>query len=78
MLVSKGGGFDPVWRGDGRELYYWQDNALVALPLGSSNGKTPPSIGVATVLFHAAYHRAINTMYDAAPDGSRFVIIQDE
>ena len=77
MLVSKDGGFDPVWRGDGRELYYWQNNALVALPVGSSNGKTPPSIGAATVLFHAGYHRAINTMYDAAPDGSRFVIVQD-
>jgi hypothetical protein len=31
-MVSSGGGVHPVWRGDGRELYYWRDGALVAVP----------------------------------------------
>jgi tRNA A-37 threonylcarbamoyl transferase component Bud32 len=72
--VSTAGGVDPVWRGDGRELYYWRDGALVAVQLGAAEGDAPPSIGDQTVLFRAPYHAALNTMYDVSPDGQRFVI----
>jgi hypothetical protein len=28
------------------------------------------------VLFRAPYHVGVNTMYDASPDGARFVIVR--
>jgi serine/threonine-protein kinase len=76
VTVSSGGGAHPVWRGDGRELYYWSNGALVAVQLGSATGGAPPAIGTRTVLFRAAYPVEPNTMYDVSPDGQRFVIVQ--
>jgi Tol biopolymer transport system component len=76
VQLSKNGGVHPVWRADGRELYYWRGNALVALQLGPPQGSSPPSIIAETVLFRAPYLGGLNTMYDVAPDGSRFVIVE--
>jgi Tol biopolymer transport system component len=76
VMVSRDGGLDPVWRGDGRELYYWRADALVAVPLGTPTGAVPPSTSAETVLFHAPYQNGLNTMYDVSPDGQRFVIVR--
>jgi serine/threonine-protein kinase len=75
VSVSRNGGAHPVWRGDGRELYYWNNGALVAVQLDAA-GKGAPEIGTQLVLFHANYFIGPNTMYDVSPDGERFVIIQ--
>ena len=75
-LVSSGGGVHPAWRGDGRELYYWRDGALIAVQLAAATGNIPPARGAQTVLFRAAYPVNLNTMYDVSPDGQRFVIAQ--
>jgi serine/threonine-protein kinase len=76
VTVSANGGIHPVWRGDGRELYYWQDGALVAVQLGEAWGDEPPKLGQRTVLFRAPYNVGANTMYDVTPDGQRFVIVR--
>jgi len=76
MTISSGGGVHPVWRGDGRELYYWRDGALVAVKLGAAVGGAPPAPGAQTVLFRAPYNVGVNTMYDVSPDGERFVIVR--
>jgi hypothetical protein len=66
-----------VWRGDGRELFYWRDGALVAVRVGkSAPGAVPPVVGTQSVLFRAPYHGGVNTMYDVSPDGERFVIVR--
>jgi Tol biopolymer transport system component len=75
-MISSGGGVHPVWRGDGRELYYWRDGALVAVRLGAAVGGAPPAPGEQTVLFRAPYNVGVNTMYDVSPDGERFVIVR--
>ena len=74
VLVSSGGGAHPVWRGDGRELYYWRDGALMAVQLGAAKGSLPPIRVSQTVLFRAKYDVGVSTMYDVSPDGQRFVI----
>jgi serine/threonine-protein kinase len=75
--ISTGGGVHPVWRGDGRELYYWRDGALVATQLGAAAGDAPPARGDETVLFRSPYSmNGVSTMYDASPDGQRFVIVR--
>jgi serine/threonine-protein kinase len=76
VKVSSGGGLHPVWRADGRELYYWSHGALIAVPIGASRGETPPEIGAPAVLFRAPYYIGPNTMYDVSPDGQRFVIVR--
>ena len=76
VTVSSGGGAHPVWRGDGRELYYWSDGSLVAVRLDAPRGGATPAVGAPTVLFSAPYYIGPNTMYDVSPDGERFVIVQ--
>lgn len=75
-IVSRNGGAHPVWRGDGRELYYWNDGALVAVRVNPVADNWPPAIGAPTVLFRAQYYIGPNTMYDVSPDGERFAIVQ--
>jgi hypothetical protein len=75
-VVSQGGGVDPVWRGDGGELYYWRGDALVAVPIDGSRGDRPPMLGAERVLFHSAYEHSLNSMYDVSPNGQRIVIVR--
>ncbi|MDQ2665472.1 MAG: serine/threonine-protein kinase [Gemmatimonadota bacterium] len=76
VKVSLGGGVHPVWRGDGRELFYWRDGALVAVSVAASVNGAMPLSGEQTVLFRARYEMGYNTMYDVSPDGQRFVIVR--
>jgi serine/threonine-protein kinase len=76
VSVSWNGGAHPVWRGDGRELYYWNNGTLVAVSVDAARGEAAPSIGKASTLFRAAYFVGPNTMYDVSPNGKQFVIIK--
>jgi Tol biopolymer transport system component len=76
VSVTSNGGAHPVWRGDGRELYYWNDGRLMAVRLDAVRGEAPPVVGAPIVLFRASYYIGPNTMYDVSPDGERFVIVQ--
>jgi Tol biopolymer transport system component len=77
VTISSGGGVHPAWRGDGREMYYWRDGALVAVQLGAAVGDVPPVRGAETVLFRAPYSmNGLSTNYDVSPDGQRFVIVR--
>jgi hypothetical protein len=76
VVVSLGGGIHPVWRGDGRELYYWNNGALVAARLAEPKGNAPPAVETRTLLFRAPYVGGVSTMYDVSPDGQRFVIVR--
>ncbi len=76
VMVSQAGGLDPVWRADGRELYYWHDDALIAVPIDGSQSGRPPVLGAEQVLFHSAYEPSVTSMYDVSPDGDRFAIVR--
>ena len=75
VLVSPNGGVHPAWRGDGKELYYWRGDQLVAVQLGVGWGTAAPKIEGETVLFTAKYQSNVNTMYDVSANGDRFVIV---
>jgi hypothetical protein len=75
VLISRGGGIHPVWRGDGRELYYWRADSLIAVQLGTAVDGEPPAVASENSLFRAPYEGGLNTMYDASPDGERFVVV---
>jgi serine/threonine-protein kinase len=75
VTISRGGGTQPVWRDDGRELYYWRGDSLIAVELRMS-GEGWPSVGTQTSLFSAPHQFNVNTMYDVSPDGQRFVFVR--
>jgi serine/threonine protein kinase len=75
VQLSHSGGIHPVWRGDGKELYYWREDRLIAVPVSDGWDGAPPKLGAETVLFTAAYQANVNTMYDVSAKGDRFVIV---
>jgi hypothetical protein len=75
-LVSANGGRQPRWRGDGKELFYVESNALMAVSVTTADGF---SAGERQRLFEAAPgalegrgHR-----YTVTPDGQKFILVED-
>jgi serine/threonine-protein kinase len=75
-LVSNGGGLEPRWARDGRELFFKSGGNLVAVDVPPGLAFAP---GLPRVLFPVgAYRIARNRQqYDVSPDGRRFVMIRD-
>jgi eukaryotic-like serine/threonine-protein kinase len=74
--VSRGGGTEPRWRGDGKELYYiGQSGMLMAAPMSTEGGF---SSGTPAPLFPLRGRTHVSTTdiytYDVAKDGQRFLV----
>jgi Tol biopolymer transport system component len=73
--VSVNGGTEPMWRGDGMELFYMGlDRGMMAVEVTSA---APLEIGVPRRLFIAPVPRSINTRnrYVVTADGQRFLML---
>jgi serine/threonine-protein kinase len=74
--VSVGGGREPQWSRDGRELFYRAGNGdLVAVPVRT---ETVFASGTPTVLFSSSgyWSGTFHRQYDVTPDGGRFLFIR--
>ncbi|MGA9526504.1 MAG: protein kinase [Terriglobales bacterium] len=74
--VSRGGGTEPRWRGDGKELFYIAPNGmLMAVPV---NGESIFATGTPAALFQIHGRAPISSTdiftYDVAKDGKRFLV----
>ncbi len=77
--VSNAGGTQPVWRRDGRELFYRNGDEMVAVGLTV----TPSSVAatIPHVLFRGNYAPGFTQYqrtYDVTPDGSRLLMVRSE
>jgi serine/threonine-protein kinase len=73
--VSPAGGAKPVWARNGRELFYFSGQALMAVPV-----QTAPtfSAGIPEKLFEGPYfYGPRGRTYDVSRDGRRFVMIKN-
>jgi Tol biopolymer transport system component len=78
LQVSIGGGSEPRWSGDGRELYYRTSTEMMAVSVSYENDL---DFGRPRVLFSDTYLQPSQVSadvhsYDVSPDGSRFLMIQ--
>jgi Tol biopolymer transport system component len=70
--ISNGGGEYPLWRADGKELYYLsEEGRLMAAQVKSEN---PFQIDVPQPLFQTRIKFAFGYGYAVTPDGARFLI----
>jgi Tol biopolymer transport system component len=74
--VSRGGGSEPRWRGDGKEIFYIASNGmLTAVPV---SGEGSFSTGTPTPLFQTRGRAPISSTdifsYDVSKDGRRFLV----
>jgi Tol biopolymer transport system component len=72
-LVSTEGGYEPRWRGDGREIFYLSDDRkLMAVSIG-----TGPAFGIPKPLFQTRVPVGVTanrTHYVPSRDGHRFLV----
>jgi Tol biopolymer transport system component len=71
-LVSKGGGVRPIWRPDGKELFYVTPNSQVmAVDIDTSKGF---QAGTPRRMFSAP-GTTLTSGWDLSPDGKRFLLV---
>ena len=75
--ISNGGGVEPVWSDDGRELFYRADDKMMAVDVVLS---TPISFGKPHVLFEGSYLFGATESqgFDVSRDGRRFLMLKPE
>ena len=71
VVVSTGGGRNPRWASDGRELFYWNEDRLMSARLDPSG----PRVMGSSMVLKASYAGADHANYDVSPDGKQFVIV---
>jgi Tol biopolymer transport system component len=79
IQLSVGGGEMPIWRRDGRELFYVaKDGMLTSVAIRQQGAR--PAVGDPQPLFPIRYvvsgPEPAQRPYDVAPDGERFVVIR--
>jgi serine/threonine-protein kinase len=75
-LVSTNGGKEPVWSHDGRELFYRESTAVMAVSVESGDSFRA---GAPNLLFDGPYQADAvgHASYDVSPDGQRFLMIRN-
>jgi len=85
IQVSSDGGTDPVWKRNGEELFYRNEDSMMAVRVSTASGF---SAGHPQELWKGHYSHGMSTScgpagltssnYDVTPDGKRFLMIKDE
>jgi Tol biopolymer transport system component len=76
VQISTSGGDEPAWGPDGREIFYREDEWLMAVPVTMEEDL---QVGLPQPLFEASYvgyGDAIPRSYDVSPDGQRFAFLK--
>jgi serine/threonine-protein kinase len=73
--ISTSGGTEPVWSRDGREMFYLNGDAMMAVEIRTSPTFT---VGTPRMLFEGRFVRSPNSVasYDVSADGQRFLRVQ--
>jgi len=73
--ASSGGGRSPQWGPGGRELFFFEGETLVRVPI---TGSQQPVVGSPERLFTATlFGERLGPVYAVSPDGRRFLVIRD-
>jgi len=81
VTISVGGGQEPVWGPTGRELFYRHGGALQAVRIEATASEL--KVGAPTKVFDDPFRLDTSSAsggvanYDIAPDGKRFVLVEE-
>ncbi|MEE8350379.1 MAG: protein kinase, partial [Acidobacteriota bacterium] len=78
LPISAGGGEDPIWSADGRELFYLSKNQVVAVNVATTDVSLQADKPHA--LFEGQFigNFCCGASYDISPDGQQFLMIQQD
>ncbi len=79
IQVSIDGGWEPIWSPDGGEIYYRPQTGNRVMAVSFLLEARSPRIGKPRLLFEGRYAEGFwyGRKYDIAPDGKRFLMIQE-
>ena len=80
VTISVGGGAEPVWGPAGDELFYRHESTLIVVRIAERGGSL--DVGSPTLVFNDPYRHDTGVAqavanYDIAPDGKRFVMVEE-
>ena len=75
--VSAGGGSQPRWRKDGRELFYLSADAKMMAADVTTDTKTFRAGALKTLFALSGVAGVPGQLYDVTPDGQKFIAVQD-
>ena len=77
ITISTEGGRSPLWPGDGRELFYRNEDQMMLVTISTDSGFR---VGIPEILFEGSFvpedPRSGTTNYDVTPDGQRFLMLE--
>ena len=73
VTISTDGGTGPLWSRNGRELFYRNGDAVIAVDVETSGEFRP---GPPHTLFEGRYASEIFHNYDISPDGQKFLMVE--
>ncbi|MGA2370139.1 MAG: protein kinase [Candidatus Korobacteraceae bacterium] len=71
--ISNGGGAGPRWRGDGKELFYFDLNGITAVEVNGAGSTF--EVGSSKLLFRLPLRGIIGREYSPTRDGQRFIAV---
>jgi eukaryotic-like serine/threonine-protein kinase len=84
IQISSDGGTDPIWRRDGKEIFYRNGDKMMAVPVDLG---PPLRAGRPALLWEGAYSQGLSSScgmpgptsanYDVTADGRRFLMVKD-
>ncbi|MGE5189815.1 MAG: protein kinase domain-containing protein [Gemmatimonadota bacterium] len=73
--VSRNGGAAPRWSRDGKELFFFWNDEVLAAPVQLAPTFAPGEPRPLFKIEHPATTNEYNDIYDVAPDGKRFIVV---
>ena len=76
VVISAGGGEEPLWSRDGRQIFYRSPNAIIAATVSRSGN--PEVVARDTIVEDDFLSNHFHPMYDVAPDGKRLLLLEGD
>ena len=76
VVISAGGGQEPLWSRDGRQIFYRSPNAIIAATVSLSDN--PEVVARETIVADDFLSNLFHPMYDVAPDGKRLLLLEGD
>ena len=71
--ISSGTGFSPRWRRDGREIFFVDENRVMAAEVTARNGTL--EVGQERKLIDGVVTSVFGALYDVTADGQKFLVV---
>ena len=77
VVVSSGGGEEPLWSRDGRQIFYRSPSAIIIAATVSLSAN-PEVVARDTIMADDFLANPFHPMYDVTPDGKRLLLLEGD